>query len=182
MPIVPAMSYHSKATLSSRRATRCRAWRGPCFAVVLGALVSAAVPAVASPAGAPPADSGKYTGPGSCSSTSCHGSVTPRAGSRISQNEYSTWVVQDKHAKAYTALTSATGERIGRILGLGKSEGSAKCLACHALDVPVEQRAKTFELNDGVSCESCHGPASAWLRGTHDSGLDARAVRGAGNV
>lgn len=166
VPIVPAMSYHPKATFSSCRAKRRRSWWGLCFALVVGALACAALPAVAGsaePARALPVDSGKYTGPGSCSSTSCHGSVTPRAGSRIAQNEYSTWVVQDKHAKAYTALTSATGERIGRILGLGKSEGSARCLACHALDVPAEQRAKTFELNDGVSCESCHGPASAWL-------------------
>jgi hypothetical protein len=72
-------------------------------------------------------------------------------------------VVQDKHAKAYDALTGAIGERIGRNLGVGKSEQSSKCLACHALDVPPDQRATTFELNDGVSCESCHGPASAWL-------------------
>ncbi len=111
----------------------------------------------------PPADASKYTGPGSCSSTSCHGSVKPRTDNRIFQNEYSIWAVKDKHAKAYDALTSPVGERMAKILGLGKSEQAAKCLACHALDVPAEARAKTFELNEGVSCESCHGPASAWL-------------------
>src|SRR5216683_43842 len=110
-----------------------------------------------------PAETGKYTGPGSCSSTSCHGSVKPRADNRIFQNEYSIWVVKDKHAKAYEPLTGQVGERIGRILGVGKSEQAAKCLACHALDVPANSRAKTFELNEGVACESCHGPASAWL-------------------
>jgi Cytochrome c554 and c-prime len=57
----------------------------------------------------------------------------------------------------------AVGERMGRILGIGKSEQAEKCLACHALDVPAEARAKTFDLSEGVSCESCHGPASAWL-------------------
>ena len=61
----------------------------------------------------PPADSGKYTGPGSCSSTSCHGSVKPRADNRIFQNEYSIWVVKDKHAKAYDALTGAIGRAHG---------------------------------------------------------------------
>jgi len=66
----------------------------------------------------------------------------PRADSRIFQNEYSIWVVKDKHAKSYEALTSPVGERIGRILGIGKSEQSAKCLACHALDVPANSRAK----------------------------------------
>ena len=111
----------------------------------------------------PPADASKYTGPGSCSSTSCHGSVTPRADSRIFQNEYSIWAVKDKHAKAYDALTGPVGERMGKILSLGKSEQAAKCLACHALDVPAEVRARTFDLSEGVSCESCHGPASAWL-------------------
>ncbi|MGD0841944.1 MAG: multiheme c-type cytochrome [Candidatus Acidiferrales bacterium] len=105
----------------------------------------------------------KYVGPGGCAATSCHGSVKPRADTRIFQNEYSIWVVQDKHSRAYMALTSPIGERIGRILGIGKSEQAPKCLACHALDVPPDARAKTFDLSDGVSCESCHGPASAWL-------------------
>jgi hypothetical protein len=95
----------------------------------------------------PPADASKYTGPGSCSSTSCHGSVKPRADNRIFQNEYSIWAVKDKHAKAYDALTGPVGERMGRILGLGKSEQAAKCLACHALDVPADARAKTFDLS-----------------------------------
>jgi hypothetical protein len=108
-------------------------------------------------------ESSRYVGPGGCAATSCHGSVKPRADSRIFQNEYSIWVVQDKHSRAYTALTSPIGERIGRILGIGKSEEAPKCLACHALDVPPDARAKTFDLSDGVSCESCHGPASAWL-------------------
>ena len=114
------------------------------------------------PAG-PPDEASKYTGPGSCSSTSCHGSVKPRADNRIFQNEYSIWAVKDKHARAYDALTGPVGKRMARILGLGKSEQAAKCLACHALDVPVEARARTFDLSEGVSCENCHGPASAWL-------------------
>ena len=105
----------------------------------------------------------KYTGPGSCSSTSCHGSVKPRADNRIFQNEYSIWAVQDKHSRAYAALTGSVGQRMGRILSIGNPAEAPKCLACHALNVPAEQRAKTFDLNDGVSCESCHGPASAWL-------------------
>src|SRR6202166_1149811 len=140
-----------------RIGSEAKRWTLRCAVVWLGAIVFVAVnpPRAANP----PADASKYTGPGSCSSTSCHGSVKPRADSRIFQNEYSVWVVKDKHAKAYDALTGALGERMGRILGLGKSEQEAKCLSCHALDVPADRRAKTFELNEGVSCESCHGPA-----------------------
>jgi hypothetical protein len=136
-------------------------WPLRCAVIMCGAIFFA--PALTANAAGLPAEPSKYTGPGSCSSTSCHGSVKPRADSRIFQNEYSIWVVKDKHAKGYEALTSPLGERIGRILGVGKSEQAAKCLACHALDVPADSRAKTFELNEGVTCESCHGPASAWL-------------------
>ena len=116
---------------------------------------------------APPSTSPEpeqYIGPGSCAATSCHGSVKPVAGSRILQNEYSTWIVQDKHSRAYQALTGDIGERIARILKLStKAEDAPKCLACHALYTTPEQRGRPFELSDGVSCENCHGPASAWL-------------------
>ena len=106
----------------------------------------------------------KYVGPGSCASTSCHGSIKPVNGSRILQNEYSTWTGKDKHSGAYQALTSDVGERIARILKLNsKAEDSPKCLPCHALYATPEQRSRPFELSDGVSCENCHGPASAWL-------------------
>lgn len=106
----------------------------------------------------------KYIGPGSCAATSCHGSVKPIAGSRILQNEYSTWILQDKHSRAYQALTGEVGERMARILKLGaKAEDSPKCLACHALYTTPDQRGRPFEISEGVSCENCHGPASAWL-------------------
>lgn len=105
----------------------------------------------------------QYTGPGSCSSTSCHGSIAPMTINRVMQNEYSIWIVRDKHSKAYNVLTGMVAERMANLLGLGKAETAPRCLACHALDVPASERARTFEINDGVSCESCHGPASAWL-------------------
>jgi len=106
----------------------------------------------------------KYIGPGSCAATSCHGSVTPVPGSRILQNEYSTWIVKDKHSRAYQALTGDVGERIARILKLNaKAEDSPRCLVCHALYIAPEQRGRVFEISEGVSCENCHGPASAWL-------------------
>src|SRR5262247_1743457 len=112
----------------------------------------------------PLASEPKYVGPGSCAATACHGSVKPVAGSRIFQNEYSTWILKDKHARAYQALTGDVGERMARILKLGaKAEESPKCLACHALYTTPEQRGRPFEITEGVSCENCHGPAQAWL-------------------
>lgn len=106
---------------------------------------------------------GKYTGPGSCASTSCHGSILPRTENDVLQNEYSTWIVKDKHSQSYKALTGTVGERMAGILGLGKAEAAPRCLACHALNAPVSGRARTFDVTEGVSCESCHGPAAGWL-------------------
>ena len=106
----------------------------------------------------------KYIGPGSCAATSCHGSVKPIPDSRILQNEYSTWIIRDKHSRAYQALLGDVGERMALILKLGaKAEDAPKCLACHALNPAPEQRGRAFEISEGVSCENCHGPASAWL-------------------
>ncbi|MGH9676668.1 MAG: multiheme c-type cytochrome, partial [Candidatus Acidiferrum sp.] len=105
----------------------------------------------------------KYVGPGSCSATACHGGVQPLALTSVLQNEYSTWAVQDPHAKAYRSLENAVSQRMARILGIGDPTKAQKCLVCHALDASAEQKGRDFDIADGVSCESCHGPASAWL-------------------
>jgi hypothetical protein len=123
-----------------------------CLALVAGCLLGADAP-----------EPSKYTGPGSCSSPACHGGVQERTDTSVRQNEYSTWVVRDKHAHAYINLTNPVGTRIAKIMGLDKPDTAPRCLACHALDVPIDQRARTFDLTDGVGCENCHGPASAWL-------------------
>jgi len=108
-------------------------------------------------------DAPKYTGPGSCASPSCHGGVQARANTSVQQNEYSTWVVKDKHAHAFAVLTNPVATRMAKILGIERADAAPKCLACHALSVPEADRARTFDSTDGVSCESCHGPASNWL-------------------
>ena len=40
---------------------------------------------------------------------------------------------------------------------------SERCLVCHAMYAPRESRGPKFQLEDGVSCEACHGPAGVWL-------------------
>src|ERR1700722_9571445 len=128
-----------------------------CFGIILGALAGTYLRAAESN------EPSKYNGPGSCSSPSCHGGVQARDQTTVLQNEYSTWVVRDKHAHAFVNLTNPVGMRIAKIMGLPSPDTAPRCLACHALDVPAEQRARTFDLTDGVGCENCHGPASAWL-------------------
>src|SRR5580704_2338362 len=98
------------------------------FRCALGFLV---VNALAFGADAP--EPSKYTGPGSCSSPACHGSVQGREETSVLQNEYSTWVVRDKHAHAYINLTNQVGTRMAKIMGLPKPDTAPRCLACRAL-------------------------------------------------
>ena len=66
-------------------------------------------------------------------------------------------------------LTNPVSLRMARILGLPRPDTAPKCLACHAVDVPESQRAKTFA-NEGVSCESCHGPGAAHVKAAGAAG------------
>ena len=116
----------------------------------------------------PQQEVGKYSGPGSCAASNCHGSIQPKNVVRISQNEYSIWAGQDKHAGAYLVLSNNVSLRMAKILGLPQPPNqSDRCLNCHALNVKQDRRAQTFQsIDGGVSCESCHGPAVGWL-GAH---------------
>src|SRR3954467_2081690 len=126
---------------------------------------SSASPISAPRRAAPPqsgTDGSNYVGPGSCSAVACHGAIRPVAGARILQTEYSTWVSQDRHARATEVLGNMVSQRMGRILAIGNPLQAQKCLACHSLDVPESARGRNFA-TEGVSCEACHGPATGWL-------------------
>src|SRR6476620_9859238 len=60
-------------------------------------------------------DGGNYVCPGSCSAVACHGAIRPVAGARILQTEYSTWVSQDRHARATEVPGNMVSQRMGRI-------------------------------------------------------------------
>src|SRR5215472_10893700 len=141
-----------------------RLWRHALLQTTLAGTLFCSFAAAQSPggkAGTLPI-AGKYVGPGSCGATACHGGVPPRSLTRVLQNEYSTWVTKDAHFRALHSLDNAVSQRMGRLLGIENPSTSPKCLACHALAVPVEMKLREFDV-EGVSCESCHGPASAWL-------------------
>ena len=140
------------------------------FAAALTTSLRAAAPGMPPPSAAAPAaaaqastaDAGNYVGPGSCSAVACHGAIRPVPGARILQTEYSTWVSQDRHARATEVLANNVSQRMGRILGIGNTQQAQKCLVCHSLDVPAAVRGRNFA-TEGVSCEACHGPATGWL-------------------
>ena len=138
-----------------------------CIASGLATLLTVRVAADPAPQQSPspqPGAVGKFNGPGACAASSCHGGVQPKNITRIWQNEFSIWAAQDKHARAYSVLSNPVSLRMGKILQLEQPPNKTeKCLVCHSLYVPAELRAATFQPDDGVSCENCHGPAVGWL-------------------
>lgn len=145
------------------------------------ALVGAVLLAFALPAAAADAltDAAKHLGVQSCAGNNCHGAVQPLTNSHVPQNEYFIWSQKDKHAKAYVALTNDRSKRIAKNLGLPDAEHASLCLDCHADNVGPDRRGPTFQLADGVGCETCHGGAEPWL-GTHLSGAGHQANIAAG--
>lgn len=106
---------------------------------------------------------GLTVGTVNCAASTCHGSVRPWEGSHVLQNEYTTWLRLDRHAKAFEVLRSETSQRIARKLGLPQpAEQSAVCLDCHAHN-PAGPRGERFVISEGVGCEACHGPAGDWI-------------------
>jgi Cytochrome c554 and c-prime len=99
-----------------------------------------------------------YIGAGGCASGNCHGGTTPLAEpeSRILGNEFATWAVADRHARAYRVLEEARAKRMGEILKLDATRDK-RCTVCHVAGSPEKTR------SDGVACEACHGPAEKWL-------------------
>lgn len=110
-----------------------------------------------------------HLGVASCAGSSCHGALEPWTNSTVLQNEYIVWEEEDPHSGAYKVLLTDESQRIAANLGLGRAEEESLCLDCHADNVPMERRAKGFQISDGVGCEACHGGAVNWL-GRHISG------------
>ncbi len=156
----PTLRYHH----------RCLARPIDWLAGVLLALVAGAAVAQA-PATLPYQSPDKSMGVVNCANSICHGSVQPFKDSTVLQNEYVTWSRVDKHARAYRVLFSEQSQRIARNLGLKNPAHEEKvCLDCHAQNVPTSLRGERFKIEDGVSCEACHGPSGRWLKSHVENG------------
>jgi hypothetical protein len=82
----------------------------------------------------------------------------------VLQSEYHTWLKYDKHSQAYSILLNEESKRIGTNLGIKAPHEAPLCLDCHATHVEDPSlRGEKYQLEDGVSCESCHGAAEKWL-------------------
>jgi YVTN family beta-propeller protein len=96
----------------------------------------------------------KYVGAARCGS--CH--QGPRMGYQLSL-----WRLSP-HAQAYAALSTPAAAAIARKMGVsGPPQLAAACLKCHATGGgPGAAVAKSYDLTEGVGCESCHGAGSEY--------------------
>jgi YVTN family beta-propeller protein len=98
----------------------------------------------------------KYVGAFACAS--CHAA---QSGSRA----YATWR-KSAHAAAYAVLATPRASEIARQMGVtGDPQAADRCLACHATGggEPAGRFMDSFDVAQGVQCESCHGPGSAYM-------------------
>jgi len=113
----------------------------------------------------------KHVGVASCSTSNCHGEASKRKQGNTFHNEVSIWETKDKgHSRANQSLTSERGKMILAALQIKvgaevlDSVGYTNCQKCH--DPMMTGPGKAY--SQGVSCESCHGPAEKWLD-SHDT-------------
>lgn len=123
----------------------------------------------------------------SCSTSNCHGSLTPEARpDAIRSDEYFVWL-EDPHAQAYRTLFGERSLAIFQRLGVaddqlqplaGQEERFTtywrSCLGCHETNHQLAlATSRTDHLGlkaaEGVSCESCHGGGPGWLEGHYRS-------------
>lgn len=65
-----------------------------------------------------------------------------------------------KHSKSFSALTSDKAKEIAQGAGVDNPTENPACLKCHA---PLAEKAPELK-EEGVGCEACHGPGSAYKK------------------
>ena len=84
-------------------------------------------------------------------------------------DQWKIWT-ESAHARAFETLASAASGKIAADRGISDPQQEEECLKCHTtrvflgLDVPVSEKGKYAD-NEGVGCESCHGPGSDYKPG-----------------
>ncbi len=76
-----------------------------------------------------------------------------------SGNQFAKWQASP-HAKAFEVLGTPAAKETAKKLGIDDPQKSGKCLKCHSTAYNFTETVATekISLEDGVVCESCHGP------------------------
>lgn len=78
-------------------------------------------------------------------------------------NQYKVWQ-GTPHAAAFKTLGSVASKEVAASLGIEDPQTSGKCLRCHSTAYNFTEEVQTDQLSveDGVTCQSCHGPAKLY--------------------
>ena len=99
----------------------------------------------------------KYIGAEKCKV--CHN--TPKAG-----EQYKKWK-ESLHSKAMLSLGNAKSLEYAKKNNIADPTKEPSCLKCHSTAASVDKSLiATLTATEGVSCESCHGPGSAYKSAT----------------
>ena len=87
------------------------------------------------------------------------------------------------HAGAYETLASEEALAVAKELGIENPQADPKCLKCHvtAFSVMADLENQKITMEEGVSCESCHGAGSGYykkatMQGITDGEIEAASV------
>lgn len=95
----------------------------------------------------------KYVGVKQCSM--CH--KTDKQG-----KQFDIWS-KSKHAGAFKTLGTPAADKIAADKGFKtKAAETPECLGCHTVTADAKMFDASFDVKDGVQCESCHGAGSAY--------------------
>ena len=101
-------------------------------------------------------DTPKYIGANKCKT--CHKKAKDG-------EQFKKWS-EGPHAGAMKTLATEEAKKIAKKMGVADPATDAKCTKCHSTHAAVDAKlldAKTkLKLDEGVSCESCHGPGSEY--------------------
>ncbi len=99
-----------------------------------------------------------YVGADKCKM--CHNSPAKGA-------QYTKWQ-ESAHSKAYATLASDEAKKIGAEKGIADPQKADACLKCHVAGHGVDAARLTdkYKVEDGVSCEACHGPGADYWKMT----------------
>lgn len=107
-------------------------------------------------AGVPPEH--KYIGAAKCKM--CHNSA--RKG-----QQFTKWT-RSPHSQAFAVLATPRARELAAASGIDDAQRADACLRCHVTGhgAPASHLTDRYRVEDGVGCESCHGPGSDYSKMT----------------
>jgi len=101
-------------------------------------------------------DAHKYVGVSKCKL--CHSADKIGA-------QFKVWEAS-QHAHAFADLASDTARAVAKARGIDDPQKAKECLKCHetGYGLPAGEFESSFNPQDGVQCEACHGPGSDYWK------------------